>query len=61
MSSKDDFLFKKNNLIKTNSGRKILKKGLFRDEGYLQFKKYVELSKKSMIVLFYGFKKIYLN
>jgi hypothetical protein len=46
MSSKDDFLFKKNNLIKTNSGRKILKKGLFRDEGYLQFKKYVELSKK---------------
>lgn len=46
MSSKDDFLFKKNNLIKTNSGRKILKKGLFRDEGYIQFKKYVELSKK---------------
>lgn len=46
MSSKDDFLFKKNNLVKTNSGRKILKKGLFRDEGYLQFKKYIELSKK---------------
>jgi hypothetical protein len=46
MSSKDDFLFKKNNLVKTNSGRKILKKGLFKDEGYLQFKKYIELSKK---------------
>lgn len=46
MSSKDDFLFKKNNLVKTNSGRKILKKGLFRDEGYIQFKKYIELSKK---------------
>ena len=46
MSGKDDFIFKKNNLLKTSSGRKILKKGILNDKGYLQFKKYVDLSKK---------------
>ncbi len=46
MSGKDDFLFNKINLLKTPSGRKILKKGILKDKGYLQFKKYVELSKK---------------
>ena len=46
MSSKDDFIFKKTNLLKTPSGKKILKKGIFKDKGYLQFKKYVDLSKK---------------
>jgi hypothetical protein len=46
MSSKDDFIFKKTNLLKTPSGKKILKKGVFKDKGYLQFKKYVDLSKK---------------
>jgi hypothetical protein len=46
LSSKDDFIFKKRTLLKTSSGRKILKKGLFKDKGYLQFKKYVDLTKK---------------
>ena len=46
MSGKDDFLFNKTNLLKTPSGRKILKKGILKDKGYLQFKKYVDLSKK---------------
>ncbi|MGN6629738.1 MAG: hypothetical protein ACTHKJ_07645 [Candidatus Nitrosocosmicus sp.] len=46
MSSKDDFIFKKTNLLKTPSGKKILKKGVFKDKGYLQFKKYVDLSKR---------------
>ncbi len=46
MSGKDDFIFKKSNLLKTSSGRKILKKGILKDKGYLQFKKYVDLSKK---------------
>jgi hypothetical protein len=46
MSSKDDFIFKKTNLLKTPSGKKILRKGILKDKGYLQFKKYVDLSKK---------------
>lgn len=46
MSGKDDFLFNKITLLKTPSGRKILKKGILKDKGYLQFKKYVDLSKK---------------
>src|SRR5690242_18942190 len=46
MSSKDDFIFEKRNLLKTPSGKKILKKGIFKDKGYLQFKKYIDLSKK---------------
>ncbi len=45
-SNKDDFTFNKTNLLKTSSGRKILKKGILKDEGYRQFKKYVDLSKK---------------
>lgn len=46
MSGKDDYIFKKTNLLKTCSGRKILKKGILKDKGYQQFKKYAELSKK---------------
>jgi hypothetical protein len=46
MSGKDDFTFKKINLLKTTSGRKILKKGILKDKGYLQFKEYFDLSKK---------------
>ncbi len=44
--NKDDYTFNKINLLKTPSGRKILKKGILKDEGYRQFKKYVDLSKK---------------
>jgi len=46
MSSKDDFIFKKKNLLKTPSGKNILKKGILKDKGYVQFKRYVDLSKK---------------
>ncbi len=46
INNKDDFTFNKTNLLKTSSGRKILKKGILKDKGYLQFKKYVDLSKK---------------
>jgi hypothetical protein len=46
MSGKDDFIFSKINLLKTSSGRKILRKGIFKDKGYRQFKKYVDLSKR---------------
>lgn len=46
MSGKDDFIFKKMNLLKTPSGKKILKKGMLKDKGYLQFKKYSDLSKQ---------------
>jgi len=45
-SNKDDFTFNKTNLLKTSSGRKILKKGILKDKGYRQFKKYADLSKK---------------
>ncbi len=45
-SNKDDSTFNKVNLLKTPSGRKILKKGIIKDEGFRQFKKYVDLSKK---------------
>jgi hypothetical protein len=46
MSGKDDFIFSKINLLKTSSGRKILRKGILKDKGYRQFKKYVDLSKR---------------
>jgi hypothetical protein len=46
MSGKDDFIFSKVNLLKTSSGRKILRKGILKDKGYRQFKKYVDLSKR---------------
>ncbi len=46
MNGKDDFIFNKINLLKTSSGRKILRKGILKDKGYRQFKKYVILSKK---------------
>jgi hypothetical protein len=46
MNGKDDFIFNKINLLKTYSGRKILRKGILKDKGYRQFKKYVNLSKK---------------
>jgi hypothetical protein len=46
MNGKDDFIFSKINLLKTSSGRKILRKGVLKDKGYRQFKKYVDLSKK---------------
>jgi hypothetical protein len=46
MNGKDDFIFNKINLLKTSSGQKILRKGILKDKGYLQFKKYVNLSKK---------------
>jgi hypothetical protein len=44
--NKDEFTFSKTNLLKTHSGRKILKKGILKDEGYRQFQKYADMSKK---------------
>lgn len=45
MSSKDDYIFEKRNLLRTPSGRKILKSGLVKDRGYNLFKYYLTESK----------------
>ena len=46
MSGKDDYIFKKQNLLTTQSGRKIFKSGLIRDKKYTSFKFYLNKSKK---------------
>jgi hypothetical protein len=46
MSSKDDYIFKKVNLLRTSSGRTILKSGLLKDQKYSLFKHYLNQSKK---------------
>ncbi|HSA75202.1 MAG TPA: hypothetical protein VLE21_03340, partial [Candidatus Nitrosocosmicus sp.] len=46
MSSKDDYIFEKVNLLKTPSGRRILKSGLLKDKKYSSFKYYLNQSKK---------------
>lgn len=46
MSGKDDYIFKKQNLLTTPSGRKIFKSGLIRDKKYNSFKFYLDKSKK---------------
>jgi hypothetical protein len=46
MSGKDDYIFKKQNLLITPSGRKIFKSGLIRDKKYTLFKFYLDNSKK---------------
>ena len=46
MSGKDDYIFKKQNLLTTHSGRKIFKSGLIRDKKYTSFKFYLNKSKK---------------
>ena len=46
MSGKDDFIFKKQSLLTTQSGRKIFKSGLLRDNKYKSFKFYLNNSKK---------------
>lgn len=46
MSGKDDYIFKKQNLLTTQSGRKIFKSGLIRDNKYKSFKFYLNNSKK---------------
>ena len=46
MSGKDDYIFRKQNLLTTQSGRKIFKSGLFRDKKYTSFKFYLNKSKK---------------
>jgi hypothetical protein len=46
MSGKDDYIFKKQNLLITPSGRKIFKSGLIRDKKYTLFKFYLNNSKK---------------
>ena len=46
MSGKDDHIFNKINLLKTPSGRMILKSGLLKDKKYSLFKYYLEESKK---------------
>ena len=51
MSGKDDYIFRKQNLLMTQSGRKIFKSGLIRDKKYTSFKFYLNKSKKSMMVL----------
>ena len=46
MSGKDDYIFNKQNLLTTPSGRKIFKSGLIRDKKYTSFKFYLNKSKK---------------
>ena len=46
MSGKDDYIFKKQSLLTTQSGRKIFKSGLIRDNKYKSFKFYLNASKK---------------
>jgi hypothetical protein len=46
MSGKDDYIFKKQNLLTTPSGRKIFKSGLIRDKKYNSFKFYLDKSRK---------------
>lgn len=46
MSGKDDHIFKKFNLLRTPSGRMILKSGLLKDKKYSLFKHYLNESKK---------------
>lgn len=46
MSGKDDYIFNKQNLLTTQSGRKIFKSGLIRDKKYASFKFYLNKSKK---------------
>jgi hypothetical protein len=46
MSSKDDYIFEKVNLLKTPSGRRILKSGLLKDQKYSLFKYYLKQSKR---------------
>lgn len=45
MSSKDDYIFEKHNLIKTSSGRKILLSGIIKDKKYKLFRYYIAESK----------------
>jgi hypothetical protein len=46
MSGKDDYIFRKQNLLTTQSGRKIFKSGLMKDKKYTSFKFYLNRSKK---------------
>lgn len=46
MSGKDDYIFNKSNLLRTPSGRMILKSGLFKDKKYSLFIHYLNESKK---------------
>jgi hypothetical protein len=46
MSGKDDYIFNKQNLLTTKSGRKIFNSGLIRDKKYTSFKFYINKSKK---------------
>ena len=46
MSGKDDYIFRKQNLLTTQSGRKIFKSGLMKDKKYTSFKFYLNKSKK---------------
>jgi hypothetical protein len=46
MSSKDDHIFNKINLLRTPSGRKILRSGLLKDKKYILFKHYLTESTK---------------
>src|SRR5690242_271106 len=49
MSSKDDYIFEKRNLLRTPSGRKILKNGIVKDKGYNLFRHYLTESKSEYI------------
>lgn len=49
MSSKDDYIFEKRNLLQTPSGRKILKGGIIKDKGYILFKHYLTESKTEYV------------
>lgn len=49
MSGKDEYIYTKFNLLKTSSGRKILKKAILKEKGYVQFKKYTNTTKTEYI------------
>lgn len=46
MSGKDDYIFNKSNLLRTPSGRMILRSGIFKDKKYSLFIHYLNESKK---------------
>lgn len=49
MSSKDDYIFEKRNLLRTPSGRKILRSGIVKDKGYNLFRHYLTESKTEYV------------
>ena len=60
MSSKDDFIFEKRNLLKTSSGKNILKKVYLKIKDIFNSKDMSICQRKSMLVLPYVMKMMFL-